>query len=178
MSIWKKNSGDRRVKNLPFGVEDMLERGMENWPEGFSPSLGFAARLFRLRELMIKHASRVVAPFDLSLLEFDVLASLRKMPSPYEMRPSDIYRAMLLSSGGVTKLLKGLDQRGFVTRRPDPKDSRGSLVRLTDPGKNRIEEAMQALKMSSRSFYDGTVDEETLLSLAEALKPLTSHLDR
>lgn len=35
----------------------------------------------------------------------------------------------------MTRIVKGLEERGYVARRPDPSDRRQSLVTLTDEGK-------------------------------------------
>jgi DNA-binding MarR family transcriptional regulator len=56
--------------------------------------------------------------------------------------------ALLFSSGGLTKLLERLQERGLVTREPDPSDGRGVLVGLTAAGKLLQEEAMAAHRLN------------------------------
>ncbi len=53
-------------------------------------------------------------------------------------------RATLLSSGGMTKRLDRLADAGLVERRPDPSDRRGTRVRLTEAGRERIDRALEA----------------------------------
>jgi DNA-binding MarR family transcriptional regulator len=45
-------------------------------------------------------------------------------------------------SSGMTKRLDRMEEAGFIERRPDPKDRRGTLVRLTRRGKNVIDRAL------------------------------------
>ena len=35
----------------------------------------------------------------------------------------------------MTRIVNGLEERGYLTRRPDPADGRQSLVTLTEPGR-------------------------------------------
>jgi DNA-binding MarR family transcriptional regulator len=63
-----------------------------------------------------------------------VLAALRRAGAPYRLSPSSLYSRLERSSGGMTKILKRLEEQGFVTRSPDPEDGRGSLVALTPKG--------------------------------------------
>ena len=45
---------------------------------------------------------------------------LRSVPSPYELTPTELYDAVLLSSGGMTKVLRRLETRGLVSRGENP----------------------------------------------------------
>lgn len=71
------------------------------------------------------------------------------------MRPSTIQEMTGLSSGGVTKLVERLEQRGLVSRRTGAVDGdrRGVLVELTRRGRNTVRsmaDAMAATLQSSR----------------------------
>jgi DNA-binding MarR family transcriptional regulator len=76
--------------------------------------------------------------------------------------------ATLLSSGGITKRLDRLAEAGFVERRPDPDDRRGTLVKLTRKGRSTIdrlvavhvaneERLVQSLKLSERRALDAAL---------------------
>ena len=41
----------------------------------------------------------------------------------------------MMTSGGMTAAIDRLERKGFVARVPNPADRRGSLVRLTDAGR-------------------------------------------
>ena len=49
---------------------------------------------------------------------------------------------MMMTSGGMTAAIDRLERKGFVARVPNPADRRGSLVRLTEAGREVIDEAM------------------------------------
>ena len=80
--------------------------------------------------------------FALSAVEFDVLATLRNAPAPHQLTPSAIQAAVVITSGGLTKVMLQLEARGLVTRRQQEHDLRVKPVCLSDSGKQLIESAM------------------------------------
>ncbi len=75
--------------------------------------------------------------------EFDVLATLRRSGPPYRLRPTELYRWLMISSGGLTARLGRLERSGFIRRLPDPDDARSTLVELTLSGKAVVELAFR-----------------------------------
>jgi DNA-binding MarR family transcriptional regulator len=45
----------------------------------------------------------------------------------------------MLTSSGTTKRLDKLEDAGLITREPDPNDRRGTLIALTDKGRELID---------------------------------------
>ena len=63
----------------------------------------------------------------------------------------------------VTALVEKLERNGYVLRIPDPEDSRGVLVRLTDKGR-ALEPAFEAISNGlQRLITDRLSEEETAL---------------
>src|ERR1700728_2335261 len=92
--------------------------------------------------VMREHMTPLFARVGLQAGEFDVLATLRRAGAPYMLSPTQLYEAAMISSGAMTDRLDRLERAGLVVRRPDPKDRRGKLIVLTDPGKRLIDEAI------------------------------------
>jgi DNA-binding MarR family transcriptional regulator len=94
---------------------------------------------------LLQVSSRVVAELDrrldlehrMSVREFDVLINLDNAPGE-RMRMTDLAGAVLLSSGGLTRLVGRLEARGLLRRAPDPSDGRGYLASLTPEGRTRL----------------------------------------
>jgi len=158
--------------------EDMLRQTAESFPELYSPGMQAIARIFRLRDLIFENAQREMARYDLSPAEYSVLSTLRKTPAPHALRPSDITKGMLLTSGGLTKVLKALEARALVTREEDPDDKRGSIVALTSVGIAFAEEVMHAVVGGDVAMLERVADAQALAKLADALQPFTEALDR
>ncbi|MCG8710541.1 MarR family transcriptional regulator [Brenneria sp. 4F2] len=71
--------------------------------------------------------------------EFDVLATLRRAGAPYALTPTQLYDALMTSSGGMTNRIDRLESAGLVQRRSNPADRRGTLVAMTKAGLALIE---------------------------------------
>jgi DNA-binding MarR family transcriptional regulator len=111
------------------------------------------------------------ASFGLQSGEFDVLATLRRAGAPFALTPTALYEATMVTSGAMTARLDRLEKAGFIARAPHPEDRRGVLVRLTDKGRELIDEAVTAHVGNERRILSGlTVEEQdVLIGLLEKL---------
>jgi DNA-binding MarR family transcriptional regulator len=109
--------------------------------------------------VMREHINPLFAGAGLQAGEFDVLATLRRSGAPYQLSPTTLYEATMISSGGMTDRLDRLERAGLVVRRPDPRDRRGKLIVLTDRGKRLVDDTL------ARHVAN---EERLLLSLTEA----------
>ena len=97
---------------------------------------------------LLQVSSRVLRELDRSLdreqrmmlSEFDVLITLDNAPGG-RLRMTELAEATLLSSGGMTRLVGRLEQRGLVRRDPDPDDARAFHASLTDAGRSSLAQA-------------------------------------
>jgi DNA-binding MarR family transcriptional regulator len=66
--------------------------------------------------------------------ELYVLFALRRAGKPYELRPTDLFRALYVTSGAMTKRVARLQEGGLIRRVSANDDGRSELVRLTAKG--------------------------------------------
>lgn len=78
-----------------------------------------------------------------------VLLALRRGGAPYVKRPTDLFRALLVTSGAMTKKVDRLAAAYYVERLPDPGHGGGFLVHLTKKGLAVVEEAVEMLARES-----------------------------
>lgn len=76
----------------------------------------------------------------ISAREFDVLINLDNAPDR-RLRMTELANAAMLSSGGLTRLVGRLEERGFVRRDQDTVDARAFHAKLTDTGRVLLAEA-------------------------------------
>jgi DNA-binding MarR family transcriptional regulator len=100
------------------------------------------------------------ARFGMSAWDMRVLLALRRSGAPYAMRPTDLFEALLVTSGAVTKQVDRLQRRRLVKRLPDPEHGGGFRVQLTERGLEMV---------------DAAVD---LLARDSSIRPATSQLDK
>jgi DNA-binding MarR family transcriptional regulator len=75
--------------------------------------------------------------------EFDVLSTLRRSGPPYRLTPTELYRTLMISSGGLTDRLGRLEKAGLIRRLPGETDKRSLLVELTRAGRDKTEAAFR-----------------------------------
>jgi DNA-binding MarR family transcriptional regulator len=161
--------------------EDHIDRILEQWrrerPDLDTTALGLLGRLFRTAQVADATLADGLAGHDLQSGWFDLLAALRRAGAPYELNPTELMRATMLSSGGMTKRLDRLTEAGLVERRPDPADRRGTLVRLTRRGKTAIDKALVThLANEQRLLRSFTANERR--SLDKLLRALLADLEQ
>lgn len=127
---------------------DHVDTIVEEWalerPELDTSAIAVVGRVLRVARYLERKIERCLSTFGLGISEFNVLAALGRAGSPYSRSPTQLSQALLLTSGGLTKLLDRLEAAGLIQREPDPTDRRGLLVRLSPDGKARLDEAMNA----------------------------------
>lgn len=75
--------------------------------------------------------------FDTTLPRFDVLAALDRASDGLNM--GALSRALLVSNGNVTAIVRQLQDQGHVDSRADPLDARSAIVSLTPQGRAHFE---------------------------------------
>ena len=104
--------------------------------------MGIVGRLSRLARGVERELDRNFARFGLDTVSFDLMAALRRQGEPYTLSPKALQFEMMISSGSTTYRIDRLEQRGLITRQPDPDDRRGVQVRLTKAGLVLIDEVV------------------------------------
>lgn len=136
-------------------VDTILEQWARERPDLDVSPMAVVGRISRLARYYDTQIAAVMAAFELSQDEFDVLATLRRNEPPHELCPRDLIRSMMVSSGTTTHRLDKLEARGLIARRPDPEDRRSVLARLTLEGKRLIDEALEAHVVNEERLLAG-----------------------
>src|SRR6201996_9264433 len=161
----------RYIMSSDFAM-DRADIAVDQWarerPDLPSLPMAIFGRISDASERVLRdHMNPLFAEAGLQPGEFDVLATLRRSGAPFMLSPTQLYQAMMISSGGMTDRLDRLERAGLVVRRPDPKDRRGKLIVLTAPGKTLVDETL------TRHVAN---EERLLLTLTEAEQETLSAL--
>lgn len=127
---------------------DDVDRILAQWaterPDLETTAMGVFGRIQRIARIAGDTQERAYAAYGIGRPEFDVLATLRRSGSPYQLSPGALAASMMLSTGGTTARLDRLEKAGLVARSPDPSDRRAILVRLTPQGHAIADQAVTA----------------------------------
>jgi DNA-binding MarR family transcriptional regulator len=116
-------------------VDLVLAEWQEQGVRLHTSPVAVVARVGRAAALLDRGLNANFARFGLNRTDWDVLASLRRVGAPYRRSPTELYRALMRTSGGMTHLVDRLEQERLVERVADPDDRRGLLVGLTRKGR-------------------------------------------
>jgi DNA-binding MarR family transcriptional regulator len=99
--------------------------------------LGLVGLFMRIKQAHFMHERRLAAISEavgVDTGELHVLLALRRVGVPYAMRPTDLFRALLVTSGAVSKRIDRLERAGLVARIADDEDLRSARIVLTERG--------------------------------------------
>lgn len=127
-----------------------------------------------------------VRRFGIRAQDMRLLFALRRGGTPFARRPTDLFKATLVTSGAMTKQVDRLVRRKLVRRLPDPDYRGGFLVQLTEKGREIIDHAstivatqsfigpaMKAMKPAERAAAERFC--LRLIATLEAADPVPDH---
>ncbi len=136
----------------------------------FSRSLPMA--LLLAREAVMRHFRPALRAIDLTEQQWRVL---RALGSVREIEVTALANATFLLAPSLTRILKDLEEKGFIHRRPSPHDARTALISLADEGRTLLDEAGLRSERIYRAMTH-KIGEERLEELMRLLKEVEVEL--
>ncbi|HET6909432.1 MAG TPA: MarR family transcriptional regulator [Mycobacteriales bacterium] len=132
-----------RPLNLPF---DPIERAGELWESHFGAAapMRVATSIMRAQQLLLSRYDAILKPHGLTFARYEALVLLH-FSRAGELPLSVIGQRLMVHPTSVTNTIDRLAAAGFVERRPNPRDGRGVLARLTDAGRSVVLTATEEL---------------------------------
>jgi DNA-binding MarR family transcriptional regulator len=132
-----------RPLGLPF---DPIERAGQTWEQHFGPASAMraATSVFRVQQILLARFDEVLKPHELTFARYEVLVLLT-FSRTGELPLKVIGSRLMVHPTSVTNAIERLVGAGYVDRRPNPKDGRGVLARITEKGRAVVEQATGAL---------------------------------
>jgi DNA-binding MarR family transcriptional regulator len=158
-------------------VDLIIEQWRRQRPDLDPAPIGVIGRISRLARELERELERVYAAHGLEPGWHDVLATLRRQGAPYQLRPSEFARSLMLTSSGTTKRLDRLERAGLITRAPDPADRRGTVITLTPAGLKMIDAVTEAHLDNERRLLGGLTASDRR-ALSDLLRKLQLGLPR
>ncbi|MEV6995966.1 MarR family transcriptional regulator [Streptomyces sp. NPDC093228] len=112
----------------------------------------------------------------LTMSEYQVLVHLSEA-TEREMRMTELAAATALSVSRISRVVNAMQARGWVDKRRDAHDARGSVATLTSEGLGRLESAYPTNLASARRRVIGHLDKRSLAGLANQLEAVAAQLD-
>ena len=151
--------------------ESTLQREIQQRKPFRSRGQELVVGLLRTADLVRRAVDRVLAPYDITPQQYNVLRILRGAGE--EGLPTlEIGGRMLEQAPGITRLLDRLEAKGMVRRERCPQDRRQVLCWLTPPGLSMVEQLDEPIDTADREAVAMlcTEDQEQLLNLLAAIR--------
>jgi DNA-binding MarR family transcriptional regulator len=133
------------------------------------------ARLLHLSDLVQRYYSAVCAQFGISLAAHSVLTALARK-APRKLTLTEINQDVLVTSAGVTFVVKQLEAQGLIERSPHPNDGRAFLLRLTRRGRQLADQVIESIAQADHAIISRlTVTDQS--SAEQALRQLQTAVE-
>ncbi len=97
-----------------------------------------------------KIEKRIAGVSPLSLSEYDVLLTLSRTPGQ-RLRLAQLAEESMFTRSGISRVVKRLEQKSYLTRLPCQEDNRGAFAQLSAQGRKALQEAW---KLYSREVLE------------------------
>lgn len=163
---------------------DFVDRMIAQWERAAPPRIQFRQqeallRLMRMGGILRRELDEIAAAEGLVAGPAQALVTLRWY-EPQPTTPKQVMAATNLTSGAVTAVLDKLEGRELLRREGDPTDRRGTLLRLSERGRqvadriiadqlDRNEQWLEVLSVPERAVLSGLL--RKLIVAAENPRP-------
>src|SRR5215208_6079862 len=100
---------------------------------------------------------------------YDVLLALYEAPER-KLRMHELARAILVTRGGLTRLVARIEKAGLLRREPDPADGRGLFAVLNDEGLEALRRTWPSYARGIAEHFGRHLSDEEARVLIEALE--------
>lgn len=159
---------------------DHVGRIVQDWrrlrPELDPAPMLVVGRIHRLGRIMDERLRPVLAAAGLAQGDFDVLAALRRASPDRGRTAGELHRALMVTTGAITKQVGRLEARGLVRREVGLEDGRVRRVVLTDPGERLVDELI-AIHLATEKELLASLGGREQAALAAGLRRLAAGLE-
>ena len=143
----RENKGSRQGRSLRPSISELVTMQWQTERQDLDlQNFLLAIYFMRLGTLVDRAYDRhCQKEYGINGGDMRLMLALRRSGPPYVKRPTDLFRALLVTSGAITKKVDRLVEAGYVERLQDPSHSGGFLVHLTKKGLQIVELAVEHL---------------------------------
>lgn len=132
-------SARRKGSNDPDVV---VEKWRAIFPDIDYETASLWTRMRLATRILVDSTATAIAPFGLTVADFDVLAALYREPEPRALSIAALAEATSRTHGSVSVHSKSMGERGLVKRVETSLDARMSLLQLTRKGSMLVEKVV------------------------------------
>ncbi|GIG65394.1 MarR family winged helix-turn-helix transcriptional regulator [Phytomonospora endophytica] len=150
-------------------VDALIATWRSELPEALGPASELSKRIMILGARLERATRELLPSLGLTIAGFDIVVGLRRAGKPHRLKPNELARSLLLSTGGTSNAVNQLESQGLVRRIADPADARSTWIELTAEGVALAERAVLANTAAHAKVFAG-VPAEDMDAAAGALR--------
>ena len=124
--------------------------------------------ILRVSNLLVDDLKKTLKNYPINTTEFSVMEFLY---SKGEKSIQEIRDRILLASGSATYVVDNLERKEYVRRIVNQNDRRVTYIKLTETGKDLINDIFPMYKKNTKNIFNDLTNEE-LIILKEILKKI------
>jgi DNA-binding MarR family transcriptional regulator len=134
------------------------------------PEEGLCYRLKHAYHAWTRHFDAALRPLGLTHVQFLALYAIERHRQRDEIpSQSQVAAATQLDPMMISKILRLLEERGYLKRSPHPDDPRANALHLTHAGDALVRAAMPVVRDAHATFFDCRLDADSQQALAQLL---------
>lgn len=152
-------------------IDDTIATWREARPDIDATGMELMLRMNSVVRISAARIQEQLGDFDITLAEFDVLATLRRSGAKAELTPSHIAEVGMVKPSGLSHRLARLERAGLVSRTIYPDDRRSALIRITPAGRRLADRGIEIIADAHNQLIRdmSTTERRTLTQLLTTL---------
>lgn len=133
-----------------------LQKVKELSPDVYNKVMNVSLPFYELSGILYAKTEEIISSkYALSQTQVDVLASLYyASDDSFSLSPTQLYDILFFSSGGMTKVLKKLEEKKYIKRVNNKDDKRSKLVQITPLGKDITQKALKDISNFEKKYFE------------------------
>jgi DNA-binding MarR family transcriptional regulator len=147
-------------------LEIDIQRSKERSPETFNEIVNVTIPFYMFYQKISSGVNRLEEEkYQMNNSELDVLSSLKMSGNEeYILSPTKLQERLLFTGGAITKVLKKLEEKGYIVRLDTKHDKRIKLVQLTPLGREIHDKVLKdVLEYEAKCFASLNEEEKNTM---------------
>lgn len=154
-------------------IADGIQNHKIKSPETYNDIINISVPFHMLYQNIMEGITQIQHDtYQINNSELDVLASLVLSGNNYVLSPTKLHEKLLFTSGAITKVLKKLEEKNYITRIDNIHDKRSKLVQITPSGKKMCQAALKDVILYEEKCFEALTKKEKITFQNLLLKTL------
>ncbi|MFV0564011.1 MarR family winged helix-turn-helix transcriptional regulator [Malaciobacter mytili] len=135
-----------------------------------NPIFTLASKIYQINDILKKEIEKILKKHQLTFYELEILVVLHENEKDF-LKPSDLYKKLLFSTGGITKLIQRLEKKNYITKEIFLDDLRAKPISITTKGEQVVLEVFPKILKIEKDVFS-KLNKEEISNISNSLEKL------